>query len=137
MQFALREAKVVESRRRWLKWLGTAGVLATEISTVSLVFAQRPTPQPIPSPNAPDPHFPPGMNGPDLKPDRGERRFSPDAQKEVTQDVDQLYELAAQLKAQVEKNTSPLVLSVSFFKNAQQAEKLAKKIKELSKGSRA
>jgi hypothetical protein len=121
---------VLESRRRMLILLGTSGFIAA----APTLLAQRASPQPIPSPNAPDPHFPPGMNGPGIDPKTGERRANPDDEKEIRKDVDKLYELAAELKNQIEKNNSQLVLSVSFIKNAQQAEKLAKKIKDLSKG---
>lgn len=123
------EAPVLESRRRLLFFLGTSGFMAVS----PRLLAQR-TPQPIPSPNAPDPHFPPGLHGPDIKPDTGERTVNPDDEKEIRKDVDKLYELAMDLKSQVEKNNSQLILSVSFIKDAEQAEKLAKKIKNLSKG---
>lgn len=120
---------MLKTRRRLLKILGTSSAFAV----VPSLLAQR-APQPVPSPNAPDPHFPPGLNGPDLNPNTGERRVNPDDEKEIRKDVDKLYELATELKNQVEKNNSQLVLSLAFIKNAQEAEKLAKKIKNLSKG---
>lgn len=121
---------MLESRRRLLFFLGTSGFIAAAPN----LLAQRPTPQPIPSPNAPDPRFPPGMNGPGINPNTGERTVNPDDEKEIRKDVDKLYELATELKNQVEKNNSQLMLSIAFIKNAEQAEKLAKKIKNLSKG---
>ena len=120
---------MLESRRRLLILLGTSGLMAVAPS----LSAQR-TPQPIPSPHAPDPHYPPGLSGPDIRPDTGERTVNPDDEKEIRKDVDKLYELATELKSQVEKSNSQLILSVAFIKNAEQAEKLAKKIKNLSKG---
>ena len=121
---------MLESRRRLLIFLGTSGFMAV---TPGLP-AQSRTPQPLPSPNAPDQHFPPGLHGPDITPDKGEHRVNPDDEKEIRKDVEQLYELATELKNQVEKNNSQLILSVQFIKNAQEAEKLAKKIKNVSKG---
>jgi hypothetical protein len=121
---------VLESRRRMLILLGTSGFIAA----APTLLAQRASPQPIPSPNAPDPHFPPGMNGPGIDPKTGERRANPDDEKEIRKDVDKLYELASELKDQTHKTNSELILSVSFVKTAQQIEKLAKKIKDLSKG---
>ena len=60
--------------------------------------------------------------------------MNPDDEKEIRKDVEKLYELATDLKSQVEKSNSQLVLSLSFVKNAQEAEKLSRKIKNLSKG---
>lgn len=120
---------MLESRRRLLIALGTSGFMAVAPN----LWAQR-APQPVPSPNAPNPNFPPGLSGPGLTPDKDEHTINPDDEKEIRKDVDKLYELAAELKSQIEKSNSQLVLSVAFIKNAEQAEKLAKKIKNLSKG---
>ena len=45
-----------------------------------------------------------------------------------------LYELASELKAEVEKTDVASTLSLSAVKTAQEIEKLAKKIKNLSRG---
>ncbi len=121
-----------ESRRRWLTLLaGAAGVFA---ASPVLLFGQRPTPQPLPSPHAPNPNFPPGLDGPDIKPGSGNKSADPQIQREIRIDVQKLYELASELKEQVEKTDASSTLSLPVVKTAQQIEKLAKQIKNLSKG---
>lgn len=121
-----------ESRRRCLTILsGIVGVLAAK----PFLFAQmRPTPQPIPSPNAPNQNFPPGLNGPDNRPDLKNKSADPHIQQEIKTDVQKLFELALDLKQEVEKTDASATLSLSVLKTAQQIEKLAKQIKNLSKG---
>lgn len=119
-----------ESRRRWLAMLaGVVGGLAAK----PFLLGQR-TPQPIPSPNAPNQNFPPGLNGPDNRPDTGNRSADPQIQREIRADVHKLFELAYDLKDQVDKTDSTATLSLSVVKTAQQIEKLAKQIKNLCKG---
>jgi hypothetical protein len=122
------------SRRRLFTILaGAAGVLATESLLGSALPAQR-SPQPIPSPNAPNPNFPPGLDGPDQKPGADNKSLDPKTREEITTDIQKLYDLASELKEQAAKTDMNVTLPVSVVKKAQQIEKLAKKIKELSKG---
>jgi len=126
---------MTESRRRVLFALtGMAGILAVE----PLVGARqgggvRPAPQPLPSPNAPDPHVPNGMNGPQPTTTDG-RSVAPANQKELREDIARLYGMVSELKEQVERTDANSMLSVSLVKKAQQIEKLAKQIKDLAKG---
>jgi hypothetical protein len=55
-------------------------------------------------------------------------------QKSIKKDVEKLYELAAQLKTEVEKTDSTAVLSLPMLKKAEEIEKLAKQIKDHAKG---
>jgi hypothetical protein len=55
-------------------------------------------------------------------------------QKSIKKDVEKLYELAAQLKTEVEKTDSTTVLSLAMLKKAEEIEKLAKQIKDHAKG---
>jgi hypothetical protein len=126
---------MLQSRRRMLTiFAGAAGVLAAKPLLLSGLPAQRPTPQPIPSPNAPDQNFPPGLNGPDNKPPSDNKAVDPRRQQEIRTDVQKLYELASELREQTAKSDLNSMLPVSMVKKAQQIEKLAKQIKELSKG---
>ena len=52
----------------------------------------------------------------------------------IREDVAKLYEMASELKGEVEKTDASSTLSVSLVKKAQQIEKLAKEIKNLAKG---
>jgi hypothetical protein len=55
-------------------------------------------------------------------------------QKEIKKDVERLYELASELKAEVEKTDSVLVLSMAMLRKTEEIEKLAKEIRSRAKG---
>src|ERR1700730_3532649 len=55
-------------------------------------------------------------------------------QKNIKKDVEKLYDLASQLKVEVEKTDSTTVLSLAMLKKAEEIEKLAKQIKDHAKG---
>jgi hypothetical protein len=55
-------------------------------------------------------------------------------QKDIKKDIEKLYDLASQLKAEVEKTDAREVLSMSVVKKAEEVEKLAKQIKEHARG---
>ena len=119
-----------QSRRQVLAALvGIAGVL----TSVSALGLQR-SPQPIPSPNAPNPSYPPGLNNAGVRPDSDKKSVDPKVQLEIRNDVQKLYDLVVELREEVAKTDSSAVFSLSVVKKAQQIEKLAKKVKDLSKG---
>ena len=122
---------MLKSRRNLLRSVvGTAGTLATG---PWMYAALQKTPQPIPSPNAPNPNFPAGINGPPvMKPDAPGP--PPLNQEQIAAMVQQLYKLASELKDEVEHTNLTAVFPVSFLKKAQQIEKLAKQIKDRAKG---
>lgn len=90
-------------------------------------------PQARPSPNTPDPNNPWGLAGHTDKPEAS-KAMAKQNQEEVKASVQKLYELAAELKEQVDRSDASMVLSVSVVKKSQQIEKLAKHVKELAKG---
>jgi hypothetical protein len=55
-------------------------------------------------------------------------------QKDIKKDVDRLYDLAKELKTEVEKTDATAVLSLAMVKKAEEIEKLAKQIKDHAKG---
>ena len=55
-------------------------------------------------------------------------------QKNIKKDVERLYDLAAQLKTEVEKTDSTTVLSLAMLKKAEEIEKLARQIRDRTKG---
>ena len=82
-------------------------------------------------PNGRDPNNPPGNDEPshlDL------RAIQEENQRKLRADVSKLYEMAADLKAAVEKTDSTSTLSVSLIKQAQEIEKLAKQIRSRARG---
>ncbi len=72
------------------------------------------------------------MNGPDNRPSDDRRQVDPRRQEEIKTDIQKLYSLASELKDQSEKTDMNSTLPVTVIKRAQEIEKLAKKIKNLS-----
>ena len=124
-----------QSRRNLLtNLIGVAGGFTLLPSLWAAVLFQR-DPQPIPSPNAPNPSYPPGLNNAGIHPDLDKKQgMDPQIQKDIRDDVQKLFDLASELRDEVAKTDTNSVFSISVVKKAQQIEKLAKKVKELSKG---
>jgi hypothetical protein len=55
-------------------------------------------------------------------------------QKNIKKDVEKLYDLAAQLKTEVEKTDSTTILSLAMLKKAEEIERLARQIKDHARG---
>jgi hypothetical protein len=55
-------------------------------------------------------------------------------QKDIKKDIEKLFDLASQLKEQVEKTDATAVLSLAMVKKADEIERLARQIKERAKG---
>ena len=124
-----------ESRRRMLTGLfGAAGVLAVEPLLAGL---QAPAPGSGGSPkakvypNGRDPNANMGIDDPSRLDPKAIARAN---QITIRTDIAKLYEMASDLKEEIEKMDATATLSVSVVKKAQQIEKLAKRIKELAKG---
>ena len=123
-----------ESRRRLLTALfGTAGVFAVEPLLAGL---QAPPPGSGGSPKA---KVYPNGRDPNQNTMDDPSRPDPKAIARANQimiraDVTKLYEIASELKEQIDKTDAASTLSVSVVKKAQQIEKLAKQIKDLAKG---
>jgi hypothetical protein len=109
---------------------GAVGVLAV----APVVYAAFQHPQPMPSANAPtNPNFPGGLNGPQpSKPDA--QPISPVNQAQLTALVQQLFQLASELKDEVEHTNLAVVMPTSVIKRAQEIEKLTKQIRDRAKG---
>jgi hypothetical protein len=120
-----------QSRRHLLQsFAGFTGALA---AAPLLLSQSRPAPQPLPSPNAPNPNFPQGMNGPGpTGPDQ--KAINRQNQNQIREDVDKMYALVLELKQELTVTNTSSVLDISFVKKAQQVEKLAKQVKDLAKG---
>jgi len=115
----------LKNRRTFLGGLLTAG-LATRFTrelpqaqNPKLPQDQRTTPDPTPeNPLAPS----------------AEKRMLEENQKDIKKKVEKLYDLAAELKAEVDKTDSSKVLSLNLVRKAEEIEKLARDIKNRSKG---
>ena len=114
----------MKNRRTFLSGLLTAG-LATRF-TGELAQGQNPrnpdqrtTPETTPE----NPLAPPA-----------EKRMLEENEKDIKKKVDKLYDLATELKAEVDKTDSSKVLSLNMVRKAEEIEKLARDIKNRSKG---
>jgi len=72
-------------------------------------------------------------NAPTFRPGSSKAMLE-ERQKNIKKDVQKLYDLAAQLKTEVEKTDSTSILSLGMVKKAEEIEKLAKEIKTHAKG---
>ncbi len=117
----------METRRIFLACLILAGV--SPVLAGNPMRAQIPggppplKPQPGPEPEEEKPPLP-NMN----------KKILEENDKDLKKKVEQLYQLVAQLKAEVEKTDSSKVLSLNLMKKAEEIEKLARDIKNRSKG---
>jgi len=115
----------VKNRRTFLGGLLTAG-LATR-------FADAPA-------RAQNPSLPPDRKTtPDTTPENplappAEKRMLEENEKDIKKKVEKLYQLATELKAEVDKTDSSKVLSLNLVRKAEEIEKLAHDIKNRSKG---
>jgi len=115
----------MKPRRIFLKAMLFAGV-ATGLSSALLVgrpqeFPRKPQPIELPPPdlsNAPSPA----------------KRMPEETAEDTRKKVDRLYQLAAELKAEVDKTDSTNLLSLNLLKKAEEIEKLAHAIVKRSKG---
>lgn len=80
----------------------------------------------VPDDSSNDPNAP--------KPPNSSKALLEERQKNIKKDVDKLYSLAAQLKAEVDKTDSTSVLSLAMLKKAEEIEKLARQIKDHARG---
>jgi len=115
----------VKNRRTFLGGLLTAG-LATRL-TGGLARGQNPK---LPQDQKTGPDTPPENP---LAPS-AEKRLLEENQKDIKKKVEKLYDLATELKAEVDKTDSSKVLSLNLVRKAEEIEKLARDIKNRSKG---
>ena len=76
------------------------------------------------------------LNGPNSAslPANSSKAILEERQKDIKKDVEKLYDLAAQLKSEVEKTDSTTILSLAMLRKAEEIEKLARQIKDRAKG---
>jgi hypothetical protein len=117
-----------QDRRKFLQRFCGLG-----ISCAPMIFLQgRPRTQQDPKP----------LGNADGKPDEESSPFPPGSrkaaleenEKEIKKKVDKLFQLASELKDEVDKTNSAKVLSLAMLKKAEEIEKLAKDIKSRAKG---
>jgi len=120
--------------------MGTRRNFLTGLAVVSACagLMPRPTREQNP-PTIPPPRIPPA---PGQTPDtdlptvpNADKKILENNDKDMKKKVEQLYELAKELKEQVENTDSTKVLSLNLVKKAEEIEKLAHDIRNRSKGT--
>lgn len=118
----------METRRSFVTLLFLSGICSRLVGepTQGQNPPTRPTP-PVPGAGQNSDETSPGLANPDKK-------ILENNDKDMKKKVEQLYQLASQLKAEVEKTDSSKVLSLDLVRKAEEIEKLAHDIKNRSKG---
>jgi hypothetical protein len=124
------EVGMSDTRRKFIALVAAAGTLAV-LGAGSLDGQARQQPQPRPT--LPDPTQDP--NNPYAFPDKSPTKAILEANdKDIKKNIEKLYQLATDLKSEVEKTDSTQVLSLTLVKKAEEIEKLAHDIKTRAKG---
>lgn len=119
-------------RRHFLTAFLPGGILAAAVLRETHSQQQEQYPQ---VPGMPHPQRPAPPTLPDERPPAiPMKTILREKQKEITKDVERLFALAKDLKAQAAKIDSTEVLSVNFLHRTEEIEKLAKKIRGLAQG---
>jgi hypothetical protein len=101
---------------------------------IFLGLAVQPARAQNPIPKTPNPTSTPGSDSDNSQPPNVDKKLLEENDKDMKKKVQQLYELASQLKEQVDKTDSSKVLSLDLVKKAEEIEKLAHDIKNRTKG---
>lgn len=94
-------------------------------------LAQNPVPPLLPSGSRRDPS---DRDEPATPPAATTKSVLEQRQKDMKKDVERLYQLASDLKAEVDKTDATAVLSLAMLKKTEEIEKLAKQIRDHAKG---
>ncbi len=112
------------SSRRQLLLSAAAALSAACFRPRSLVAQEGGSPPPLTPPRVVERKNPPEPSGPTAQ------ALLEQNQKAIKKDVEKLFDLATQLKTDVEKTDATAVLSLPLVKKAEEIEKLAKQIKK-------
>ena len=114
----------MEPRRKFLMTLIATGLPAGIVLLISSAQARAQRPQ------NPQQQKEDDSNAPKIDP----KVILEANQKEIKKSVEKLYDLASELKAEVEKTDSVQVLSIAMLRKTDEIEKLAKEIRSRAKG---
>lgn len=126
-----------ESRRNLLLKFVTATGTFVFSPALTRAFQFHQSPQPLPSPNAPNPYVPlshSGLDGADIIMRENKSSIDPQIWSDMKTASQKLYDAASELKNQIAATNMNHTLPLTVVKKAQEAEKLAKQIKEGAKG---
>jgi peptidoglycan hydrolase CwlO-like protein len=114
-----------ESKRSLLK-------LFSRAAAFSICAALTESQEPFPPSRQHPPR--PGEDDSNLPEKASSKAVLEENQKDIKKNVEKLFDLASQLKEQVEKTDSTTTLSLTLVKKAEEIEKLARQIKDRAKG---
>lgn len=120
-----------ETRRRFLMTLAAAA--SCSVATHGTIFAQVRKPFPTPPASA-ETQNPADKDGTTPDPQTAKRAALKQNEKEFRAGVDRLYQLASELKQEVEKTGTTEVFSVRMYRRTEEIEKVAKLLKGRAKG---
>ena len=122
----------MDTRRAFLAGLIIVGAATTFAGGQSTTRAQNQQNPPIIPPPEQKPGQEPAPENP-MAPS-AEKKILEENEKDIKKKVERLYGLASELKAEVDKTDSSKVLSLNLVRKAEEIEKLAREIKNRSKG---
>jgi hypothetical protein len=109
-----------------------AGLILVSASSGLAIDPTRAQSSVLNPPQNPKPGQEPEAEAPSLP--NADKKILENNDKDMKKKVDRLYQLATELKAEAEKTDSSKVLSLNLMKKAEEIEKLARDIKNRSKG---
>ncbi|HXL21602.1 MAG TPA: hypothetical protein VOA78_03980 [Candidatus Dormibacteraeota bacterium] len=116
------------TRRSFLRLAEAFGAVALFSSACTVAGGQNPPPprsDPRPRERDDDAALPPAG---------ASKAVLQENEKDIKKSIEKLFQLASELKAEVEKTDSSQVLSIGLVRKAEEIEKLAKEIKTRAKG---
>jgi hypothetical protein len=127
------EGAMEETRRRFLMTLAAAA--GCSVATPGVVFPQVRNTKPFPTPPAAaETQNPAEQDAAKTDPQSAKRAALNRNEKEFRAGVERLYQLASELKEEVDKTVTTDVFSVRMYKRTEQIEKVAKLLKGKVKG---
>lgn len=122
-----------ETRRGFL--MSLAAVASCSVATHGTMFTQVHKKNPFPTPPASaETQNPAEMDAAKADPQSAKRVALKQNEKEFRAGVDRLYQLANELKQEVDKTVTTEVFSVQMYKRTEEIEKVAKLLKGKAKG---
>lgn len=122
-----------ETRRSFL--MALAAGIGCAVAADAIVLAQSHKRNPFPTPPQPAEQGNPAQAAEPDSDSRNARRMRLlQNEKEFRAEVERLYQLASELKKEVDQTPTTEVFSVQMYKRAEEVEKLAKQLKAKAKG---
>ncbi len=123
------EVGMLDTRRAFLTMLAGAGT-----AVVMRAQTDRGQAKPTGRPSVPDPSADADAS-PGSRTEKSPSKMALEAnEKDIKKNIEKLFQLATDLKTEVEKTDSSQVLSLAMVKKAEEIEKLAREIKTRAKG---